>query len=97
MPCSLTIFSKPHFRLDFSRQGSARQPMRTAPAIHPDHARQATEALLNAMTDVLEFAVDQCAVSGAPGKIPAIGERCRDVAVLADASVVILRRSASRG
>jgi hypothetical protein len=67
--------------------------VQTSPAIDPEHASDAAEALLVVITDVLEFTVDRCAEAGAIERLPNIADLCREVAVLADASAIILRRS----
>jgi len=71
--------------------GSVSLTVQTDPVINPEHASDAAEALLVAITDVLEFTVDQCAAAGAIERLPIIADLCRDVAVLADASAIILR------
>ena len=83
----------PHFRLDFLRHGSVSLTVQTDPPINPDNAHEAAVALLVVITDLLEFTVDQCALENAVERLPSIADLCRDTAVLADASAVILRRS----
>lgn len=67
--------------------------MQPDPPIDVDHARDATEALLIAITDILERTVDECTRADAIEKMPVVADYCRDVAVLADAGAIILRRS----
>ena len=67
--------------------------MTTHPALDPETAETAEHALLAAIADLLEQAVEHCAHAEAMARLPALVELCRDAALLGAALGVIGKRS----